>query len=212
MLLLLHVYRNCPHCIGPQTVTSVFLRHDFFGHAPHTRARKQCLLGRVDEKIKKKSRHTKYRLSKRQKWPDVASSKTFAALSGAPTRFQSSLAGSAHFHRSLAAFSSIFRPESSILRQTHRGIKEKIRPWNPREPLTACDVTHLSIWLRKITATLLQRGQTPLPQLSTVKEIQKHTPKAYATISTPARVPRPPGHHDRACTTEPQSTIHTDSR
>lgn len=144
----------------------------------------------------------------------MASSKTFAALSGAPTRFQSSLAGSAHFHRSLAAFSSIFRPESSILRQTHRGIKEKIRPWNPREPLTACDVTHLSIWLRKITATLLQRAKhCPNCQLS--KKFKKHTPKATRApekCSTPARVPRPPGHHDRACTTERQSTRNTDSR
>lgn len=182
MLLLLHVYRNCPHCIGPQTVISVFLRHDFFGHAPHKSKKAVPSWTSRRENKKKKSRHTKYRLSKRQKWPDVASSKTFAALSGAPTRFQSSLAGSAHFHRSLAAFSSIFRPESSILRQTHRGIKEKIRPWNPREPLTACDVTHLSIWLRKITATLLQRAKH-CPQLSTVKEIQK----THAQSNTSAR-------------------------
>lgn len=133
------------------------------------------------ENKKKKSRHTKYRLSKRQKWPDVASSKTFAALSGAPTRFQSSLAGSAHFHRTLAAFSSIFRPESSILRQTHRGIKEKIRPWNPREPLTACDVTHLSIWLRKITATLLQRGQTTAPTVNCQRNSKTHAQSVYAT-------------------------------
>lgn len=57
-------------------------------------------------------------------------------------------------------FLAISAPKLQISRQTHRGIKEKIRPCNPRETLTASDVTHLSIWLRKITATLLQRAQT----------------------------------------------------